>query len=60
MIVYRIDTSLSKSVEILRNQVADMQAQMMQLIKQLNEEKQSRLLLAAVVKRITAIDDFGP
>lgn len=49
--------SLSETVKTLKGQMLDLQAQVTQLSQQLNEERRSRLSLAATVKRnITLID----
>ncbi|XP_014299479.1 rho guanine nucleotide exchange factor 7 isoform X1 [Microplitis demolitor] len=52
------DRSLSQTVETLKNQVGSLQSQVIQLTKQLDDEKQSRLLLTVAMKRIGAIDNF--
>jgi hypothetical protein len=43
--------TLSETVKTLKNQMTDLQSQMSLLTKQLDEERRSRLSLAATVKR---------
>ncbi|XP_015595226.1 rho guanine nucleotide exchange factor 7 isoform X2 [Cephus cinctus] len=55
------DRSLSETIKTLTSQVTDLQSQMSQLTKQLDEERRSRLSLAATVKRsIAAMDGSVP
>lgn len=49
--------SLSETVKTLKNQMTDLQSQMSLLTKQLDEERRSRLSLAATVKRSMAAMD---
>ncbi|XP_014604024.1 PREDICTED: rho guanine nucleotide exchange factor 7 isoform X1 [Polistes canadensis] len=51
------DRSLSETVKTLKNQMTDLQSQMSLLTKQLDEERRSRLSLAATVKRSMAAMD---
>ncbi|XP_011495800.1 PREDICTED: rho guanine nucleotide exchange factor 7 isoform X2 [Ceratosolen solmsi marchali] len=51
------DRSLSETVKALKSQMSDLQLQVMQLCKQLEDERKSRLSLAATVKRSMAIMD---
>ncbi|KAK2583895.1 hypothetical protein KPH14_001166 [Odynerus spinipes] len=53
----RADRSLSETVKTLKNQMTDLQSQMSLLTKQLDEERRSRLSLAATVKRSMAVID---
>ncbi|XP_035718296.1 rho guanine nucleotide exchange factor 7-like [Vespa mandarinia] len=53
----RADRSLSETVKTLKNQMTDLQSQMSLLTKQLDEERRSRLSLAATVKRSMAAMD---
>lgn len=53
----RGDRSLSETVKTLKNQMTDLQSQMSLLTKQLDEERRSRLSLAATVKRSMAAMD---
>lgn len=49
--------SLAETVKILKGQMTDLQSQILQLTQQLDEERRSRLSLAATVKRSIAIAD---
>lgn len=51
---YRI---LSETVRTLKSQMTDLQSQMSLLTKQLDEERRSRLSLAATVKRSMGVVD---
>lgn len=51
------DRTLSETVKTLKNQMTDLQSQMSLLTKQLDEERRSRLSLAATVKRSMGIID---
>ncbi|KAL7298119.1 hypothetical protein TKK_0009122 [Trichogramma kaykai] len=51
------DRYLSETVKILKGQMMDIQTQVAQLCKQLEEERKSRLSLAATVKRSMAVID---
>ncbi|XP_066587543.1 rho guanine nucleotide exchange factor 7 [Prorops nasuta] len=51
------DRALSETVRTLKNQMTDLQSQMSLLTKQLDEERRSRLSLAAMVERSIAITD---
>ncbi|XP_033232104.1 rho guanine nucleotide exchange factor 7-like [Belonocnema kinseyi] len=53
------DRGLSETVKTLKNQMVDLQWQISQLTRQLEEERRSRLSLAATVKRSIAVID-GP
>lgn len=48
---------LSETVKTLKNQMTDLQSQMSLLTKQLDEERRSRLSLAATVKRSMGVID---
>ena len=48
---------LPETVKILKSQMLDLQTQVAQLCKQLEEERKSRLSLAATVKRSIAVID---
>ncbi|XP_031777169.1 rho guanine nucleotide exchange factor 7 isoform X3 [Nasonia vitripennis] len=48
---------LSETVKALKSQMTDLQSQVSQLCKQLEEERKSRLSLAATVKRSMAVID---
>lgn len=48
---------LSETVRTLKNQMTDLQSQMSLLTKQLDEERRSRLFLAATIKRSIGIMD---
>jgi len=49
--------TLSETVKTLKNQMTDLQSQMSLLTKQLDEERRSRLSLAATVKRSMGVID---
>ncbi|KZC12936.1 Rho guanine nucleotide exchange factor 7, partial [Dufourea novaeangliae] len=49
--------TLSETVKTLKNQMTDLQSQMSLLTKQLDEERRSRLCLAATVKRSMGVVD---
>ena len=49
--------TLSETVRTLKNQMTDLQSQMSLLTKQLDEERRSRLSLAATVKRSIGVVD---
>ncbi|GAB1864499.1 Rho guanine nucleotide exchange factor 7 isoform X2 [Camponotus japonicus] len=51
------DRTLSETVKTLKNQMTDLQSQMSLLTKQLDEERRSRLSLAATVKRSMGVID---
>ncbi|XP_011147401.1 rho guanine nucleotide exchange factor 7 [Harpegnathos saltator] len=51
------DRTLSETVKTLKNQMTDLQSQMSLLTKQLDEERRSRLSLAATVKRSMGVMD---
>lgn len=51
------DRALSETVKTLKNQMTDLQSQMSLLTKQLDEERRSRLSLAATVKRSMGVID---
>ncbi|OXU28912.1 hypothetical protein TSAR_006801 [Trichomalopsis sarcophagae] len=51
------DRWLSETVKALKSQMTDLQSQVSQLCKQLEEERKSRLSLAATVKRSMAVID---
>ena len=52
-----IHRTLSETVKTLKNQMTDLQSQMSLLTKQLDEERRSRLSLAATVKRSMGVID---
>ncbi|XP_018060250.1 PREDICTED: rho guanine nucleotide exchange factor 7-like isoform X3 [Atta colombica] len=54
---YCNDKTLSETVKTLKNQMTDLQSQMSLLTKQLDEERRSRLSLAATVKRSMGVID---
>lgn len=49
--------TLSETVNTLKDQIIDLQSQMVLLTRQLDEERKSRLSLAATVKRSIAVMD---
>lgn len=51
------DRTLTETVKTLKNQMTDLQSQMSLLTKQLDEERRSRLSLAATVKRSMGVID---
>ncbi|XP_012234850.1 rho guanine nucleotide exchange factor 7 isoform X2 [Linepithema humile] len=51
------DKTLTETVKTLKNQMTDLQSQMLLLTKQLDEERRSRLSLAATVKRSMGVID---
>lgn len=55
--VYFLYRTLSETVKTLKNQMTDLQSQMSLLTKQLDEERRSRLSLAATVKRSMGVID---
>lgn len=56
-IVLFIYRTLSETVKTLKTQMTDLQLQMSLLTKQLDEERRSRLSLAATVKRSMGVID---
>lgn len=57
IIVLFIYRTLSETVKTLKTQMTDLQSQMSLLTKQLDEERRSRLSLAATVKRSMGVID---
>lgn len=56
-ISFILNRTLSETVRTLKNQMTDLQSQMSLLTKQLDEERRSRLSLAATVKRSIGVVD---
>lgn len=57
ILTYIFYRTLSETVKTLKNQMTDLQSQMSLLTKQLDEERRSRLSLAATVKRSMGVID---